>query len=250
MKTFKNMSVFTLGLLAMLALSGCGQEGQTSAEAGGEEPTQDHADHAAGGDAADAPASAGPANAVAAPYPLETCVVAGSKLGSMGKPVTLVHEGREVKFCCDACEPKFKEDPDKYLKQIDAAVVEQQAARYPLDTCVISGDALGDEPVDYVYENRLVRLCCDMCIDAFLKGPAKHLATVNEAAVKAQLADYPAKTCPVSGGDLGSMGKPIDMMVGDRLVRLCCDGCNEKVQADPAAMLGKVYGEPKPAQAE
>lgn len=253
MKTLKNMSAFTLSLLAMLALSGCGQAAGTSAEANGSVQPHDHAEHDDRPVKPDVPDTAtllGPANAVAAPYPLDTCVVAGGKLGSMGKPVTLVHEGREVKFCCAACEPKFKADPDQYIQKIDQAVVDQQAERYPLDMCLISGDALGDKPVDFVYENRLVRFCCAMCVNTFLKEPNKHLAKLNEAAVKAQLPDYPATTCPITGLDLGSMGKPIDMMVGDRLVRLCCAGCIDKVKENPTVAINKVYGEPKPAEAE
>jgi len=54
-------------------------------------------------------------------YPLDVCVVLGEKLGSMGKPAVLMHEGREVRFCCPACIPKFKEDPAKYLKKLDEA---------------------------------------------------------------------------------------------------------------------------------
>lgn len=238
-------------MAALLTFSGCGQSGAEQAEHNHSEQAE-HTEHTAAGAEQDPQAGQEQAlpNYVTAPYPLDTCVVAGGKLGSMGKPVKLEHEGREVVFCCASCEPKFKADPDKYIAKIDAAVVENQADSYPMDTCLISGDALGDNPTDYVYENRLVRFCCDMCIEPFLKDPAKHLAKLNAAAVKVQLADYPAEKCPVSGADLGSMGKPIDMMVGHRLVRLCCAGCNEKVQANPAGMLGKVYGEPKPAEAE
>jgi hypothetical protein len=53
------------------------------------------------------------------PYPLDTCVVSGEKLGEMGEPVTIVHEGREVKFCCAGCIKKFKKDPAKFLGQMD-----------------------------------------------------------------------------------------------------------------------------------
>ncbi len=59
-------------------------------------------------------------------YPLDVCVVSGEKLGSMGKPAVLVHEGREVQFCCPACIPKFKEDPAKYLKKLDEAERKQK----------------------------------------------------------------------------------------------------------------------------
>ena len=63
---------------------------------------------------------------------------------------------------------------------------------YPLDTCVVSGDKLdGDmgKPVDYIYKvdgepDRLVRLCCKMCIPKFKKDPAKYLKLIDEAAGK------------------------------------------------------------------
>ncbi|MBG85521.1 MAG: hypothetical protein CMO80_01290 [Verrucomicrobiales bacterium] len=54
-------------------------------------------------------------------YPLETCIVAGSKLGSMGEPHVIVHEGQQVKFCCDGCLPKFEADPKKYLTKLTPA---------------------------------------------------------------------------------------------------------------------------------
>jgi len=55
------------------------------------------------------------------PYPLDVCVVSGEKLGEMGKPVVIQHEGREIQFCCPACVDKFKQDPAKYLKKLDEA---------------------------------------------------------------------------------------------------------------------------------
>lgn len=54
-------------------------------------------------------------------YPLKTCVVTDEKLGSMGKPYVIKHEGREVQFCCKGCEKDFKKEPAKYLKKIDEA---------------------------------------------------------------------------------------------------------------------------------
>lgn len=56
--------------------------------------------------------------AAATPYPLDTCLVSGEKLGSMGKPPEIVHEGRQIKFCCKNCIPDFKEDPAKYLAKL------------------------------------------------------------------------------------------------------------------------------------
>jgi hypothetical protein len=54
-------------------------------------------------------------------YPLTTCVVSDEKLGSMGKPYVLMHDGKEVQLCCKSCEKDFKKSPDKYLKKLEAA---------------------------------------------------------------------------------------------------------------------------------
>jgi len=48
-------------------------------------------------------------------YPLDTCIVAGGELGSMGEPYEIVAGTRLVRFCCDGCLPKFRADPAKYL---------------------------------------------------------------------------------------------------------------------------------------
>jgi hypothetical protein len=55
------------------------------------------------------------------PYPLETCVVSGEKLGGMGKEYVFTHEGQEVKLCCKSCLKDFKKDPAKYMKKIQEA---------------------------------------------------------------------------------------------------------------------------------
>jgi hypothetical protein len=67
--------------------------------------------------AADAPAT----GTAAKPYPLKTCIVTGEELGSMGKPVSKVHAGQEVQFCCKSCIKKFDKDPDGFVKKIAEA---------------------------------------------------------------------------------------------------------------------------------
>lgn len=52
------------------------------------------------------------------PYPLDTCLVSGEKLGEMGKPLVFTHEGQEIKVCCKPCKPKFLKDPAKYLPKL------------------------------------------------------------------------------------------------------------------------------------
>ncbi len=52
------------------------------------------------------------------PYPLDTCIVADEKLGSMGKPVVFTHEGQEIKICCKGCKSKFLKEPARYLEKL------------------------------------------------------------------------------------------------------------------------------------
>ena len=52
------------------------------------------------------------------PYPLQTCIVSGEKLGSMGEPPVLVYQGQEIKFCCKNCKPDFEKDPAKFLSKL------------------------------------------------------------------------------------------------------------------------------------
>ena len=71
----------------------------------------------------------------------------------------------------------------------------------------------------------------------------------GSAEVSANLAKLPAADraaaekqhhCPVSGELLGSMGVPIKVTVKDREVWLCCDGCKDKLMADPDKYLAKL----------
>jgi hypothetical protein len=46
--------------------------------------------------------------------------------------------------------------------------------------------------------------------------------------------------CPISGKLLGSMGKPVKVMLDKQAVFLCCKGCEEKARKDPKKTLAKV----------
>jgi len=110
------------------------------------------------------------------PYPLKVCTVSGEKLGEHGQPYVLRHEGREVQFCCKSCLKDFHADPAKYLQKLDAAVEAQQRASYPLKTCPVSLDKLGEhgEPVPVVVgNNTLALLCCKDCKKDAVKDGAR-----------------------------------------------------------------------------
>jgi hypothetical protein len=80
---------------------------------------------------------AGGTNSVAAatkpvPYPLDTCIISGDKLGGdMGPPIVFVYSNKlvnqEIKFCCPMCKPQFLKDQDKYMKIIHEAEAKAKA---------------------------------------------------------------------------------------------------------------------------
>lgn len=47
------------------------------------------------------------------------CPVSGELLGSMGEPVKLEVEGREVWICCAGCENALRKDPERHLAKLN-----------------------------------------------------------------------------------------------------------------------------------
>lgn len=186
------------------------------------------------------PAAESKTKASVDPYPLATCPISGGKLGSMGEAVVKEYDGREVRFCCNACPPKFEKDLAKNLAKVDEAIVKDQTALYPLDTSVVSGKKLPAKPIDWVYNNRLVRLGDETEKAEFKKDAAKYMATLDKAVVDKQSKDYPLKTCPVSQEELGGMGEAKNLIVGGRLIRICCNSCIKDVKKDPAKFIAMV----------
>jgi hypothetical protein len=117
-----------------------------------------------------------------ADYPVATCPVSGKEVAA-DAGVDKVEGNRLVRFCCGGCPAKYEADPATYSAKLDEAIVTAQKEKYPLDTCVVSGEKLGEmgEPADLVIQNQLVRLCCAGCEKKLRQDPAKYLSKIDEA---------------------------------------------------------------------
>ncbi|HMP75557.1 MAG TPA: hypothetical protein PKE12_04595 [Kiritimatiellia bacterium] len=51
---------------------------------------------------------------------------------------------------------------------------------------------------------------------------------------------YPLKVCIISGEKLGSHGKPIVHMHGDREIKLCCRQCLKKFTSNPQKYIAAI----------
>jgi len=180
--------------------------------------------------------------------PISNKEVDGSTVGS--------HGGHRIAFCCGNCQAKFEawptEKKDGYVKAAlaaqggESAAAEKKEAKawagdpYLLTTCAVSGEELGSmgDAVSRRVEGREVKLCCKGCIEKLEADPAKFLAGVDAATAADQAGLYPTTKCLVSGEEME--GEPVDVVVGNRLFRVCCKRCAAKVKADPGAYAEKL----------
>ena len=53
---------------------------------------------------------------------------------------------------------------------------------YPLDTCLVSGEMLGEmgTPIVFTHEGQQIKVCCKPCKPKFLKDPAKYLEKLKK----------------------------------------------------------------------
>lgn len=188
------------------------------------------------------------------PFPLRDCPVAMHEIGEMHEPSIRVYGGREIRFCCDACIETFEEDLTKSIAEVDTLIIADQLPFYPLNECLIGEDPLvvdGESiALDRVFNNRLFRFCCEGCVGVVAKDPAAAIAKLDKAVMEAQRASYPLKTCLISGEDLPGSEDVVEIVVANRLIRLCCDGCVLTFEGNPGLHIQKLDAAWKAARPE
>ena len=65
------------------------------------------------------------------------------------------------------------------LFTVVAMSADEPAKAYPLDTCVVSGEALDPAVPPLVYKGWQVRFCCKGCIKKFNASPDKYVAKLD-----------------------------------------------------------------------
>lgn len=166
-------------------------------------------------------------------YSLDVCAVSGEPLGSMGDPIVLVKDSRELRLCCAGCNGAVEKQTESVMSKVDEKMIADQQEHYPVETCIISGQPAG---VEFVAGNRLFKTCCNNCKGAVEKDVEAHIEKLDDAVIKAQSEGYEANTCPVSGKELGE--DAVNKVVANRLIKLCCAGCVGAVDKEPSKFLG------------
>jgi YHS domain-containing protein len=132
-----------------------------------------------------------------------------------------------------------------------AAQAVKEAEAYPFNYCIVTGEKLGSmgDPVVKTYDGREVKFCCGACPKTFEKDKAKWMKKLDAAVIAAQKPTYPLNTCVVTGDSLGSVGKPVDYVFGNRLVRFSRNDCIATFNKNPGKYLVMIdaAGAPKAA---
>lgn len=186
------------------------------------------------------PSSAADESASMDGYYLSTCAVCGGLLGAKGESPEVHHLGRVFRVCSHACETAFDREPDAIRERVDAVMIADQRPHYPLKVSLVSGLRLGPNPVEFIWGNRLFRVSSAAERGQILADPARYMRVLNREVIAAQAPTYgmPHK-CPVQGDILPS-DDVIDIVVANRMIRVCCGRCARVVKARPYQYLGMV----------
>lgn len=166
-------------------------------------------------------------------------ILSDNRLGSMGEPIKVVVEGEAVFLCCDGCKKQALGKPKATLAKVN---------ELKRGSSVVKSQSLEDIPA------------APLTMKASPQEEAEiHSALAELSASDRRLAET-QHFCPISEGSrLGSMGKPVKLMVDGQPVFICCEGCEEDACKEAKQTLAKVAelkrkvsrktGEPKSASA-
>ena len=173
-------------------------------------------------------------------YYLRTCAICDALLGAKGEARDCVHEGRGLRMCSQKCLDELARSPRSAVQRVDAAMIADQLPYYPLKVSLVNGRPLGEKPVDFIWGNRLFRAIDAAEQQVILRDPVAYIRKLDRKVIDAQTPNYgmPEK-CPVQGDILPTDHK-IDLVVANRMIRVCCGRCVHVVRARPYQYLTMV----------
>lgn len=156
------------------------------------------------------------------------CPVSGAELGSMGEPVKIMAGEQAAYLCCQGC--RGKEISVEHWTAIQARIAKAQGI------CPIMEKPVDSSMESTVVEGRRIFVCCPPCIPKIQEDPDASMEKVKSYYTKFIAIEKQAGSdrlhaqaqgiCPVSGQELGSMGAPVKVQVGEEEhAFLCCQGC-------------------------
>lgn len=234
-----------LAVFVSAALPGCATvDGATHSDAPAAAPSDaaDHGGAASPDGAAPDPPPRRPAagtDRIGDGYYLSACARCGRSLGMYGDVSQRCYEGREVVFCREQCRAEFEADQAHGFSRLDAVMIADQKPLYPTDRSIVSGAPLGTDAVDVMWTNRLVRLASPSERERLVADPSAVIAELDRAVIEFRVPRYTITKCLVQGVELTDENTA-DVVVANRLFRVCCLECARRIRALPRARIPAV----------
>ena len=154
-------------------------------------------------------------------------ILTDNLLGSMGIPMKVLIEGQPVFLCCDGCKKQALSKPQQTIAKVSEAKARASGS-------IEKKPSQASEPAT---KNSL-------------PSEGAKLTAAEEAEIRLELAKLPEaermvaeaqRLCPVmKDSRLGSMGKPVKIMINGQTVYLCCEGCEDEARKNSQDVLNKV----------
>jgi len=162
-----------------------------------------------------------------------TCPVKGGKID---KSLYVDADGKRVYVCCGGCIDKVKADPQTYIKKLETAGVTLEKTPVPQTTCPVLGGKI-DTSLYVDADGKRVYVCCGGCIGKVKADPKTYIKKLETAGVTLEKTPVPQTTCPVMGGKID---KSLYVDAEGKRIYVCCEGCIDKVKADPKTFIKKL----------
>jgi len=171
------------------------------------------------------------------PFPLRECPICGTPLEGQ---VVIVQGPMDIPVCSKDCADAARQDMNQTVRNLEKKLIEIQKPYYPLSTCVVCGEKLGDGVgFNHLFRHRLFQLCSEDCRIKLEAEPADYFEKLNEAVIQKQKPNYSLSACIVSGEPLGP--DAFDHVVANQLVRLAKEDLKVKFNRQAAKYLEDLH---------
>ncbi|GMV26684.1 MAG: hypothetical protein AMXMBFR58_27150 [Phycisphaerae bacterium] len=172
-------------------------------------------------------------------YYLASCAACGGLLGTTGPAVTVLYQGREVIVCDQRCRAAFEAALPDAMARLDQVMIADQKPLYPTSFSIVSNRSLPDDATEFIWMNRLIRVCDADEQSTFLANPEVFIQKLDRAVIDYRLPRYDIDKCLVQGVELDE-DSAVNVVVANRLLRVCCGDCAARVRNMPRSRIPNV----------
>ena len=114
-----------------------------------------------------------------APVPQTVCPVMGGKID---KNIYVDADGKRIYVCCEGCVKKVKENPRKYIKQLEDQGITLDRTPVPQTICPVMGGKI-DKNLYVDADGKRIYACCAGCVEKIKANPQKYIKQLEDQGI-------------------------------------------------------------------